>query len=245
MTDRSATLAPMCRIDAGPHGRRLPGGRRRTRGFTLIEIGIVIFVMAMIIGLAIPTLRDVTGAQARAEASKLASNIRATRGHAAVSGQTCRVVFCLGGCDENVDSPAGEALSSYHVECAEGTVATARESIRNGRREGETRSGDDLTEAEKFRQQLKSGGRFTPSAALGMQQLRGLQLASVWTAHQEEQVTKGTAYLYFYPSGQGERANIQLQDGDDWYSLHVSPLSGKVAMFNSREELPEEREEED
>ena len=224
---------------------RLAARRSFARGFTLIEVGIVIFVMAMIIGLAIPTLRDVTGAQARAEASKLASNIRATRGHAAVSGQTCRLVLCVGSCDDDAGTPSAEGVSSYHVECAKGTVATAQESVRNGEREGDSRSGDDLTEAEKFRSALKGGAQFTPSSALGRQTLKGLSLVSVWTAHQEEKITKGTAYLYFYPSGQGERANLQLQDGDDWYTLQVSPLSGKVAMLGSREELPEEREEED
>lgn len=224
-----------------------PSTFARPRGFTLIEIGVVLLVVVGLMAVAIPTLQSVSGARARAEISKLSANIRATRGHAAVSGETCRMVFCIQNCAAGGKSGKGGELgdSSYFVECTKGAAPIAKESVRNGAMDEEEVDLQHLTEKEKAKYEIMKRAQFAPAATLPVQQLSGVRLGSVWTAHQSEKYSKGKAYLYFYPSGLGERASIQLQDGEDWYSIQVSPLSGKVAVVEGREDLSEQREEED
>jgi general secretion pathway protein H len=49
-----------------------------------------------------------------------------------------------------------------------------------------------------------------------------------------EPLTRGRAYLYFYPLGQTEPAIITLTDqtGESVYSLVVHPITGKVKIYN-------------
>ena len=200
-------------------------------------------------GFAIPTLNSVSGARARSEASALASNIRATRGHAAAAGETCRIVFCLGGCDEagSRSSSGADAASgsSYRVECSKGHVAMAREDVRNGAMDVDDVDEKSLTPSEKARLEITRKNRFTAAKGLPDIHLQSLRIAQIWTAHQAEPYTKGKAYLYFHPSGRTEQAHIQLQDGDEWYALDVSPLSGRVKMQAERVDFKPPREEED
>ena len=214
------------------------------RGFTLIEIGAVVLVLALLIGVAIPTLSSVTGAKARSELSMLAANLRAVRGHAAVTGQTCRMVLCVSDCGASGGERA-MADGSYLVECTKGEIPVAKETVRNGRREADTRKEEALSESEKLKQELKNRVKFASSEALPEQRLGKLVLESVWTPHQTEKYTKGTASIYFQPSGSSERALLQVRDGDDWYALKVAPLSGKVAVSEGKQEPPRETEEED
>jgi Tfp pilus assembly protein FimT len=204
----------------------------------------VVLVLALLVGVAIPTLSSVTGAKARSELSGLAANLRAVRGHAAVTGQTCRMVLCLGDCVASGGERAMED-GSYLVECTKGEIPVAKESVRNGRREEDTRKEEALSESEKLKAELKNRVRFASSEALPAQRLEKLGLESVWTPHQPEKYTKGTASIYFYPSGSSERALLQVKDGEDWYALKVSSLSGKVAVVEGKEEPPRELEEED
>jgi general secretion pathway protein H len=59
-------------------------------------------------------------------------------------------------------------------------------------------------------------------------QLKGVRLFDIYTPRQREAYKKGKAYLYFFPDGHTERALIHLADGDEFYSLLVSPLTGRV-----------------
>lgn len=205
---------------------------RRPRGFTLIEIGIVLFVVVMLMGLALPTLRTVTGIQARTEVSKLASNIRAARGHAAVAGETCRLQFDIDG-------------NSYELLCSTGTVTVEKEESRSGQKDDPEKNDDrELTKEQKAaKDALKAKRNFQPSKSLPTQHLKGnIKFVSVWTPHQEETYTKGKASLYFFPSGASETANIVLQFGDDFYTVQVANLAGNIRIIGDKAELPDQDE---
>jgi general secretion pathway protein H len=64
------------------------------------------------------------------------------------------------------------------------------------------------------------------------------RLADVYTPRQREPYTSGRAYLYFFPDGHTERALIHLRDGNDWYSLIVHPLTGRVEVKSGKVDLP-------
>ena len=63
----------------------------------------------------------------------------------------------------------------------------------------------------------------------------GVHFREVQAFHDDNPVTKGRAYLYFWPGGLTERANIQLRVGDSrddssTLTLMVSPLTGSVKI---------------
>lgn len=68
--------------------------------------------------------------------------------------------------------------------------------------------------------------------------LKRTRLFDVYTARQREPYTQGKAYLYFFPDGHTERALLRLNDGDDFYSLLVHPLTGRVEIKAGKIELP-------
>jgi general secretion pathway protein H len=73
------------------------------------------------------------------------------------------------------------------------------------------------------------------------------QLFDVFTPRQREPYRKGRAYLYFFPDGHTERAIVRLHDGDDFYSLVVHPLTGRVEVMSGKVDIPRdfgERDEE-
>ncbi len=199
--------------------------------------------MVLLIGIAIPTLESVVGIKARQEVSALASNIRATRGHAAVADETCRMVFCIKDC-----TAAGKGQSqpdnSYYVECTKGDATIQKEGSRN--QEMDQADSDDFDvsqsdEAAQERKRLQEKTAFKPSPVLPVQKLKGIDFGDIWVAHQTEKYDKGKAYLYFFPSGETELANIELHHGeDDWYSIHVYPLSGEIKVVGDKEDIPDQ-----
>ena len=48
----------------------------------------------------------------------------------------------------------------------------------------------------------------------------------------------GQAYLYFFPQGYTERAQIYVSSGSTVYTLKVQPLTGKVKVAPEELELP-------
>lgn len=62
---------------------------------------------------------------------------------------------------------------------------------------------------------------------------------SVWSQHQPEIYTAGTAFLYFFPHGETERAYIYLaRDEDDVFTVVVDPVTGRTKVFGERIEIP-------
>ena len=213
------------RADAGTNWRR-------PRGFTLIEIGTVLFIVVLLMGIAIPTIKSVTGMQVQTEISKLASNIRAARGHSAVAGETCRMVFDIEG-------------GSYSLECAKGESTVAKETSKGGLVDKADKNlhQDDSVEAAKARAELAKKNAFSASKSLPSQTLKGtLKFVSVWTPHQSETYTKGKASLYFFPSGSSEVANIVLSYADEFYTVQVGSIAGNVRVLGEKAKLPDQED---
>ncbi len=197
-------------------------------------------VIVLLMVIAMPTIKNVTGMQARTDVSKLASNIRAARGHAAVSGETCRMVFNI-----------AKAGSSYTLECTKAPTTITKETSRNGVRDtadplNDRRTGETV-EQQKARDALKAKAAFTASKALPTQVFKGAaQIQSVWTPHQSEPYTAGQAMMYFFPSGTTEAANIIIQqDQDTFYTVQVTGLTGEVKVLGDKASLPQQSTDDD
>lgn len=66
----------------------------------------------------------------------------------------------------------------------------------------------------------------------------GPHLFDVYTPRQPEPYLKGRAYLYFFPDGHTERAIVRLNRDDDFYSLVVHPLTGRVEVIAGKVDIP-------
>lgn len=229
---------------------------RAQRGLTLIEISIAIIIVAMLFSAAVMGIGSLTGAKAKGAAGELAGTIRSLYDSAALRGKTCRLVF-------EIPEAKEEKPTRYHAECAESGVTTARDrdnalrdenrerdqsrrSSRGGRGDqrsfvasgGETPSTQDLMDSEKVR--VENASRFSSftSEEIPARELPGDVRVSIWTRQQRTAVDSGVAYLYFFPQGYTEKAYVYLSQGDNVWTLDVSPLTGKVNIVDEALEVP-------
>jgi general secretion pathway protein H len=205
---------------------------------TLIEIGVALCVAGLMLAVAVPALSAVTRAQLRQKTGQLAGGLRALYGAAAIAGHTCRLVFDL---DDG----------AYWSECSKSNVRISREGERsqNGARVAtreeellqETKT-EGLSEEERARLELLQKSAFAPSPDIPRTELgKSVRFTDVWVQHQPERYASGKAFLYFWSSGLTEEASIHLAQGDDVFSLLVSPLTGRVKVVGERVDAPGQR----
>jgi general secretion pathway protein H len=195
---------------------------------TLIEVSVTLAVAALMLALAVPALSAVTRAQLRQKSGQLAGAIRSLYGGTAIAGHTCRLVLDL---DAN----------AYWSECAKANVRLAREGeqSRHGARVStadeslQTRA--TMSDEDRERLELARKSAFSPSRDIPRTELGGsVKFTDVWVQHQNERYTTGKSFLYFWSSGLTEEASIHVAQGDDVFSLLVSPLTGRVRVVSDR-----------
>lgn len=228
--------------------------RRGPRGMTLIEVAVALLIAVALFGAVAMGIGAITGAKAKGAAGELAGVIRSLYDTAALTGKTCRLVF------ELPQEPDEETPVRYHAECAASGVTTSRNREEALREEG-ARSGDDrenerrdervfadrggdsqsleeLMAAEE--QRVEQAARFQgfTSEAVEARELPAQVRVGVWTRQQRSYAETGVAYLYFFPQGFTEKAQVQLSQGDNTWTLKVAPLTGKVQVVAEALEVP-------
>ena len=208
---------------------------KRARGMTLIEVGVALCVAGLMLAMAVPALSAVTRAQLRQKSGQLAGGIRALYGASAIQGHTCRLVFDL---DAN----------SYWSECAKSNVRLDSEGERsqNGVRLASRAEElalepkrDGMSDEEREKATLAQKSTFAENKEIPKTQLgSSVRFTDVWIQHQREKYVAGKAFLYFWSSGLTEEASIHLAQGDDIFSLIVSPLTGRVKIVGDRVDAP-------
>jgi general secretion pathway protein H len=234
---------------------RLP--RPSARGFTLLELIIVIALVGLLMAGAVMAIGALTGSKAKASATELAGTIRLLYDTAALTGCTCRLVFEL-------PSPKDDdGAVKYHAECAKGalTARKDREDELKERRDSDAERAKNkgkVTDDARFRS-LASDDAPTVQELMAREKSRVEESAkydvftseeivertlpdavrvSVWTRHQREHVKQGVAYMYFFPQGYTERAHVAVRQGTNVWTLTVAPLTGKVAVVADELEVP-------
>jgi general secretion pathway protein H len=197
-------------------------------------------------------LGSLTGSKARAAAGELSGVIRSLYDTASLTGHTCRLVFQLPEKDD--DGPV-----KYWAECAAGNITTARDrdqALEDANRAAELAARDkgrpkatasrssDAPQTPEEQEALEKArvaklSRFSgfTSEEITPKALAGVQI-SVWTPHQQDPVKSGLAYLYFWPQGYTERAYVWFQQGDNTWTITVSPLTGKTSVVGKALEVP-------
>jgi general secretion pathway protein H len=186
----------------------------------------VLGVIALVSTLAIPALQSVTGANARKAAGELAGSMRALFDTAALRHATCRLALDLDG-------------RSWWAECAPGRAGIARDPERVPDAELEERfpqEGDAevrrllaRTEFGKLEDRLVKPRELPGSAGFGPVHVEGRRSA----------IEEGTAYVYFFPGGQAQRAYVPVRDGGHRFTIVLEPFTGNARVVPGDVEVRE------
>ena len=236
--------------------------RSVSRGFTLIELTVAIGVVAGLFAALVLGLGALTGARARKAMGELGGAARSLYDVAALSGKTCRLVFLLPKDDsaefsyraECANGPVTTSLDRDQEirDATKAAVEAYRKKSRGSLRDapppgpgtygsyGSSSSGSsllDVLDSEKARVEKAAAFSAFTNAEIEPRKLSGVRV-SVWTSHQRAKVDSGLAYLYFFPTGYTERAQVTVRQGKNVWTLLVSPLTGKTSVVDGEPEVP-------
>jgi general secretion pathway protein H len=192
--------------------------RGQTRGFTLVELMIVIGIIALITAAVMPGLASVSGANARQAAGELAGSLRYLFDTAALRHATCRMALDLDG-------------RAFWAECVPGKAGLARADEEEPTDEELERRFPDEQDAEQRRLLGKTRFGGFSDRLLPRRELPGtVGFGEIAVEGRQDPVEQGTAYVYFFPGGQAQRAFIPVVDGKNLYTVVVEPFTGRARV---------------
>jgi len=197
------------------------------RGFTLVELMIVIGVIGLLAAMAVPAVESVTGANARKAAGELAGAMRYLFDSAALRHATCRLALDLEG-------------RSWWAECAPGPAGIAADPERaEDERKLEERFPEEK-DAEIRRLLAKTQfGKFE-DRMVGKRELPGTTgFGAVHVEGRRGALDRGIAYVYFFAGGQAQRAWVPIVDRSNLYTIVVEPFTGRARVVNGAVEVRE------
>jgi len=210
------------------------------KGFTLIELGVSIALVVILLAAVIPSLESVAGVRGREAAGEIGALIRYLYDQSALSGKSCRIVF-----DMDQGAYWGECTADRFVLDAEKVRSRDGRAVIEEKLKKESRrqdSSDLKDEVAAQRERVEKEAEFSAFTGFDVPKkvLPDNVTLQVWTSHQVDRFTKGTAYLYFFPQGFTERAQIYVTSAGDTYTLVVSALTGKVKVVAEELDLPKD-----
>lgn len=218
--------------------------RHSDRGFTLLEVLIVLAIVAMVTILSATGLRSFARTDLRNSASRMAGSIRYLFDRASTTGKVHRLV---------IDFEDGK----YWAEVSDDSFVFAGGKETEESRQREARKIEKEEEARRLAEEREAayGSSAIPSKYLpkpfipkrakfgGFRDLavKAVTLKSdvliddIYTPRLDQPISTGRGYLYFFPLGLTEAAVIHLSDEkkETFYSLLVHPLNGRVSVKNS------------
>lgn len=202
--------------------------RSHQRGFTLIELVVVIAIIAIVTTAVAAGIGNIRGASVQSETGKLAIAVRYLYNLTILSGKTHRLVVDLDsrsywGEEQNTSDPCETFLLPGEGE-EEDPKAQAKKTKRG-------KKGEVVKTNTSGFQPIES--RLLAKYTLD----KGIQFGGVMTSHQTNQTDKGQAYVYFFPNGSTENALIFLKgdgDDDDMMTVEVKALEGTARVHKDK-----------
>ncbi|MCO4764233.1 MAG: prepilin-type N-terminal cleavage/methylation domain-containing protein [Myxococcales bacterium] len=175
-------------------------GLKKARGFTLIELMVVMSIMAIVTAAVAVGVGNIRGASVQSEAGKLTVAVRYLYNLAVLNGKVHRLVIDIEG-------------GSYW-----GEVQDSRDPCKMYLLPGETDdeeadSGDTDEEADK--PAAASFGKAKTKLLKKRKLKKGVVFGGVMTSHQKQVANSGQAHITIFPNGTAEAAYVYIQDKDD------------------------------
>lgn len=217
---------------------------RGERGFTLIEVMLVIAVIGLVATSAVVGFRHLARSDLRTSAAQLAGALRYLYDRASATGKMHRLVFDFEEgsywaevSDDRFFLPRQRETEERRLE-EEEQVKKEEEEAKE-REEAQQAMGDsqyDLSryQPEEFRPKRARFNAFKETALRPVRLKSGVRLAGLFTPRLAEPVASGKGYVYFFPLGTAEQAFVHLSDEsqETFYTLVVHPLTGRVRIEN-------------
>lgn len=204
-------------------------GKLRTqsnnRGFTLIEIMVVVAILAAVLAVGVPKLFNTTTAM-RTGIRKMAIMTRDLRNIARLSNSTMRIAMKLD----------AERAHTFWIESAPGNAT-----LLSAEKQKELEQMTSIArEDEKPKNEFSQDARVLKK----IEELpRGLYFENIEIAGREKPITEGMAYVHFFPQGLAEEAAIHFGDRKTLHwTLSINPLTGRAEVFERSLTLKEIRE---
>jgi type II secretory pathway pseudopilin PulG len=231
-------------------------------GFTLVEAMITIALFALTASVVMVSVSAGRG-HLRESAGKLTGTIRAAYDHAALSGQTFRLVFSF---DKNkIEVESADALLSfdedqnpitrglqYGQQKPTSVFDAALSAAQNADKEAASQTNADRVDDNEKDEEVQSAlagfiglakeaqndaaKAFSPTE-FGFELSSGVKIMDVWIAGMNTPAQKGDVYLYFFPAGFTQDAMINLTDADGAvFSVRVRGLTAGVDVESAYRE---------
>ena len=219
-------------------------GHTGERGLTLVEVLITLALIALLAGAIVLGPGMLTSSRQRAAATLILSGVRLGMTRANVSGYPVRMVFDLE--QHRIQLEQSASRSVLRASPDGGSPRTASAIAEEAEAEAQAEAERVTSGAHSSPPQFKpveefgfDGDDSKAGRALGS----GVFLASVQTERDEAPVTKGRAYLYFWPRGGTERAAIHINRGKEegGLTVMVSALTGRARIEKGKVDLPPPR----
>ncbi len=212
--------------------------RHHRVGLTLIEITVALAIAALVVGAGVISLNALTDADLKSAAVEITGAIKFTYDRSIMQKRTERMGF-----DINKGLWWIDYTDDPYALARERTTGKSGAESPDDKKPAKAQTLDELFEKaddpETEVKQAMAGGK--ASAFAGDEEAgpprnlpSGVSFSKVWTGHQDEPFTEGIAYLHFFRSGWTEPAQIELTDGDDYITLKVFPLTGRVRMYKKK-----------
>jgi general secretion pathway protein H len=187
---------------------------------------IVIGVIGLLAAMAVPAVESVSGANARKAAGELAGAMRYLFDSAALRHATCRIALDLEG-------------RSWWAECAPGAAGIAADPVRADEKKLEERFPDEK-DAEVRRLLAKTRfGKFEDRMVKKRELPGTTGFGPVHVEGRRDALEHGTAYVYFFPGGQAQRAYVPVVDRNNLYTVVVEPFTGRARVVPGKVEVKE------
>lgn len=220
-----------------------------SRGFTLVEVVIVVSIMALCAGVMIPSIGNLSRADLRKAASGLGVTVRSCYDDAALGGLTYRLKIAVGGQKMAVESTEQTLRFDEHNNVL-AQAAAAGEDDPLAQLQGQDQAPTDAAAATQPPpgvlgalgniNKLSEQAAETAFTKQGTFVLAGsVKVLDVWTEGLGSVLTEGETYLYFFPNGYTQEAYIHLEDAHKrTFTVMVAGLTGRATLQSGYIEAP-------